>query len=108
VPGKNLLVQVSLDLNNQEMGQDAFSDVSPRGSRPKKLTVALTLPYSQPEALQALLAIAEAVGGKDAELPTGKPEGSPGISLQIGAPMVPILVTSSAGDQWIVMPMRGK
>lgn len=60
VPGKNLLVQASLDLNNQEMGQDAFSDVSPRGSRPKKLSVALTLPYSQPEALQALLAIAEA------------------------------------------------
>lgn len=58
-----------------------------------------------------LLAIAETVGGKGLELSRGpllgSVAGSAWIRFQIGEPTTPILATSSAGDQWIVMPMRG-
>lgn len=61
VPGSDLKVQASLALPDRDMGGfGSWTDTSSGGSDPKKLSVSLVLPFTAGQALQALLAIAEA------------------------------------------------
>ncbi len=62
VPGKDLRVQASLDLPDKAMDEfGSGTDTVAGGSAPKKLSVALRLPFTGIEELRALLSIAEAV-----------------------------------------------
>jgi hypothetical protein len=62
VPGKNITVTGSLSLVRKSLdGDDSATDTVAAGNKPKQLSVALTLPYSSVEQMQALTQTAEAI-----------------------------------------------
>ena len=116
-------VEARLKVPRRPMAQRVveLSSCTVRADARESVVTAL-IPHDEPEHKQHkdvevlvnpkyLLAIAEAVGGKGLERSRGSllgsVEGLAWIRFQIGAPTTPILATSGAGDQWIVMPMRG-